>query len=217
MDESDDVTASSSSSSSALRTVTRATLRSTARLDCPVVEDWRQRRSVRPHVPDEQSKHSRPCTEEYHALTNTSEVHASLRALYQPLVRRSDCVDVTLGVDSVPSSSVRDQNYVTMSTVDNQQRNRLKRRDEVARATGTCELLQRESDVRSRLHDEAPRDEPAAELSDDDATDALLSLRHGCTWHSDLERNTRIWKLLVSLCRQSLRAAVFNRSPVDSQ
>jgi len=31
-------------------------------------------------------------------------------------------------------------------------------------------------------------------------TTSSVDIRNGCTWHADLDRNTRIWKLLVSWC-----------------
>jgi len=50
------------------------------------------------------------------------------------------------------------------------------------------------------VYDDASWHESVTQTSADSSAElnALLEIRNGCTWHTDFDRNTRIWKLLVS-------------------
>jgi len=123
------------------------------------------------------------------------------------------------GADGVLLDSIADLNTGDddiKSTLDIHQRNDLKQIDEATRkiTVGVAELSSALSDhdrpsvdteVRDILkdthlghatkYDGNSRYESvtrAAELN------ALLARRNGYTWHNDFERNTRVWKLLVS-------------------
>ena len=129
-------------------------------------------------------------------------------------------------VSGEPGDALADHNVATR-TGDNQQQQDLKNGDETSHETSHeitegdvaeqpsafsdhDHLSVIDSKVRGRLEDGSPGhvmkygdaswDESMTQKASDANTEphALFETCNGCTWHADCDRNTRIWKLLVS-------------------